>query len=289
MRVEIDDRSGFCFGVVGAIERAEELLAAGKVSGREVWSLGDIVHNAVEMRRLEELGLHRASHADMERLGGRTLLVRAHGEPPSTYRRAEALGIKIVDATCPVVARLQRLVVDAHRQMSAVGGQVVILGKKGHAEVVGLTGGVDGDALVVESEEDLEMIEFSRPVYLLSQTTQSLSLWRRIMAEIERRALAGVVANDTICRQVASREEQIGDFVRRFDAALFVSGRKSSNGKLLFEACLRANPRSHMIEEAGDIDAAWFRGVASVGVCGATSTPRWLMKFIGDHVAEMSC
>ena len=284
MKITVDDNSGFCFGVVKAISKAEEAVAG----GGQVHSLGDIVHNNVEVRRLERLGLIPVGHDHLGELGGKTLLIRAHGEPPSTYRKAQELGIRIIDATCPVVARLQRLVVEAHRQMEQVGGQVVILGKKGHAEVVGLTGGVDEDALVVESEEDLERIDFSRPIYLLSQTTQSLGLWRRIKEQIERRAAPGVqvVADDTICRQVSGREEQLDTFAGGFDVVVFVSGHKSSNGKVLFEVCRRANPRSYMVEDEGDLRGEWFEGVETVGICGATSTPRWLMAHIGACISK---
>jgi len=285
MKITVDDDSGFCFGVVKAISKAEESLSGGD----QVYSLGDIVHNTVEVRRLGRLGLIPVGHDHLGELGGKTLLIRAHGEPPSTYRKAEALGIRVIDATCPVVERLQRLVIEAHRRMQAVGGQVVILGKKGHAEVVGLTGGVDEDALVVESEEDLERIDFSRPIYLLSQTTQSLELWRRIKEQIERRAAPGVevIADDTICRQVSGREEKLDAFAREFDVVIFVSGHKSSNGKVLFEVCRRANPRSYMVEEESDLRAEWFRDVESVGICGATSTPRWLMAHIGERISRL--
>ena len=285
MRIVVDDNSGFCFGVVNAISKAEESLSGGE----EVWSLGDIVHNNVEVARLQGLGLKKAGREMLGQLGGRTLLIRAHGEPPATYRRARELGIKIIDATCPVVARLQKLVIRAHKQMSDIGGQVVILGRKGHAEVVGLTGQVDEDALVVESREDLERIDFSRPIYLLSQTTQSLGLWNEIKEDILRRAAdrSKVVVNDTICRQVAGREEHLSNFAREFDVVIFVSGHKSSNGKLLFEACCRANPRCHMVEQEADIRKEWFEGTHSVGVCGATSTPRWLMKRIAEYINEL--
>ena len=176
MRVVIDENSGFCFGVVRAISEAESAL---KQRG-EVYSLGDIVHNRVEVQRLEQLGLHTVSHEDMPRLGGRTLLIRAHGEPPRTYTHAEQLGIDIVDATCPVVARLQRVVREAYAQMAAVGGRVVLLGKRGHAEVIGLTGQVDDDVTVVEREEDLEVLDYTRPIYFLSQTTQSIDLFNHL-------------------------------------------------------------------------------------------------------------
>ncbi|WP_418992865.1 4-hydroxy-3-methylbut-2-enyl diphosphate reductase [Alistipes sp.] len=285
MLIEIDDKSGFCFGVVRAITEAEKALA-----GRgTVYSLGDIVHNRVEVQRLERLGLRTVTHADMPQLGGCRLFIRAHGEPPTTFARARKLGIEVIDATCPVVARLQARVVRAHERMRAVGGQVVILGKRGHAEVVGLTGQVAAPTLVIEGAEDLERIDFSRPLYFLSQTTQSIALFERLGDEMRRRAADpdSVRIDDTICRQVSNREEHLSGFARRFDAVVFVSGRKSSNGKVLYEVCRAANPRTHQVEEAAEIDPAWFAGAESVGICGATSTPKWLMKQCADAIGAL--
>ena len=283
MRVEIDSHSGFCFGVVRAISRAEEALQ----EQGEVFSLGDIVHNRVEVQRLERLGMHTVTHDQMPGLKGRSLFIRAHGEPPSTYRLAEELGIELIDATCPVVAKLQRRVVEAHEKMRQVGGQVVILGKRGHAEVIGLTGQVEAPTLVVETEEDLDQIDFTRPIYFLSQTTQSIGLFERLGAEMRRRAAdAGqVYIDDTICRQVSNREQHLTEFSGRFDAVVFVCGRKSSNGRVLFEVCRRANPRSYNVEEASELRPEWFEGAESVGICGATSTPKWLMQEVADAVA----
>jgi 4-hydroxy-3-methylbut-2-enyl diphosphate reductase len=285
MRVVIDDNSGFCFGVVRAIEVAEESL--GRVG--EVYSLGDIVHNRIEVQRLEELGLRTVSHDDMTALGGKMLLIRAHGEPPRTYTHAEQLGIDIVDATCPVVARLQRVVREAYAQMAAVGGRVVLLGKRGHAEVIGLTGQVDDDVTVVEREEDLEVLDYTRPIYFLSQTTQSIDLFNHLAEVIRSRMSEGLefVVNDTICRRVAGREALLAEFSRGVDVVLFVCGRKSSNGKVLSEVCRRANPRCYNIEEAQDVDMSWLDGVESVGICGATSTPRWLMESVAREVESM--
>lgn len=285
MRVTIDDNSGFCFGVVRAIDVAEESLR--RVG--DVYSLGDIVHNRIEVQRLEELGLHTVTAEDMEQLGGKTLLIRAHGEPPRTYARAEALGIDIVDATCPVVARLQRLVREAYAMMAEVGGSVVLLGKRGHAEVIGLTGQVDDDVMVVEREEDLEGLDYSRPIYFLSQTTQSIYLFNHLAEVIRGRMAEGVTltVNDTICRRVAGREALLAEFSKSVDVVLFVCGRKSSNGKVLSDVCRAANPRCYNIEEASDVDMAWFEGAESVGICGATSTPRWLMENVASAVEEM--
>lgn len=285
MRVEIDERSGCCFGVVRAISEAEKALG----EGGTVYSLGDIVHNRVEVQRLEALGLRTVTHDEMPRLAGCRLFIRAHGEPPTTYAAAQRLGITLIDATCPVVARLQRRVKEAHEAMRTVGGQVVILGKRGHAEVVGLTGQVAEPTIVIEGAGDLAQIDFTRPIHFLSQTTQSVALFGQLGAEMKRRAAdpAQVRLDDTICRQVSGREEHLAQFAARFDAVLFVCGRKSSNGRVLFEVCRRANPRTYNIEEAAEIDPAWLEGAASVGICGATSTPRWLMQRVAEAVEAL--
>ncbi len=285
MRIEIDDKSGFCFGVVRAITEAEKALA----EGGTVYSLGDIVHNRIEVQRLEHLGLQTVTHDEMPRLAGCRLFIRAHGEPPTTYAQARGLGIDLIDATCPVVARLQTRVVRAHELMRPTGGQVVILGKRGHAEVVGLTGQVDAPTIVIEGPQDLDAIDFTRPVYFLSQTTQSIALFERLCDEMRRRAAdpAQVRIEDTICRQVANREEHLAAFARRFDVVIFVCGRKSSNGKVLFEVCRRANAATYNIEEAAELEPQWFAGAASVGICGATSTPKWLMQQVADAVGRI--
>ena len=281
MEVIIDDNSGFCFGVVRAIGEAESALE--RVG--DVYSLGDIVHNRVEVQRLEQLGLHTISHEDMPRLEGRTLLIRAHGEPPRTYRMAEELGITVIDATCPVVARLQRRLREAYDKMQEVGGSVVLLGKRGHAEVIGLTGQADDDVVVVENEADLNNVDFTRPIYFLSQTTQSIALFNQLAEEIKVRA-KGVTVNidDTICRRVAGREALLADFSRSVDVVIFVSGRKSSNGRVLYEVCRGANPRSYNVEESSEIDWSWLEGAERVGICGATSTPRWLMEQVAEAI-----
>lgn len=282
MHIEIDDKSGFCFGVVRAISEAEKALA----EAGTVYSLGDIVHNRIEVQRLEREGLRTVTHADMPQLGGCRLFVRAHGEPPTTFAEARRLGIEVIDATCPVVARLQARVVRAHELMRPVAGQVVILGKRGHAEVVGLTGQVPDPTIVIENAGDLTLIDFGRPLYFLSQTTQSIALFEELGAEMRRRAsdADAVRIDDTICRQVSGREEHLAGFASRFDVVLFVCGRKSSNGKVLFEVCRRANPQTFNIEEPAEIDPAWLRGARSVGICGATSTPKWLMQEVADAI-----
>ena len=286
MRIEIDDKSGFCFGVVRAITEAERALE----QGGTVYSLGDIVHNRMEVQRLEGLGLHTITHAEMEALGGSRLFIRAHGEPPTTYAAARALGIEVIDATCPVVAKLQERVVKAHEEMRPIGGQVVILGKRGHAEVVGLTGQVADPTIVIEREQDLDLIDFTRPIYLLSQTTQSIALFNHLGEEIRRRATnpEQITIADTICRQVSGREQHLTEFAARFDVVIFVCGRKSSNGKVLFEVCRKANPRTYNIEEARELDPAWLEGVSSVGICGATSTPKWLMEQVAAQIQHLA-
>lgn len=285
MYIEIDKNSGFCFGVVRAISQAESALSE---LGGEVFSLGDIVHNRMEVQRLESLGLRTVTHQDMEGLRGRDLFIRAHGEPPTTYRRAEELGIRLIDATCPVVAQLQRKVVAAHERMRSVGGQVVILGKRGHAEVVGLTGQVEQPTIVVEREEDLQQIDFQRPIFFLSQTTQSVALFWSLAERMKERLgdEQMLTVDDTICRRVSNREKALSEFARRFDVVIFVCGKKSSNGKVLFNVCRAANTRSYNVEEEGELQPQWFEGCQSVGICGATSTPAWLMERVEKAIAE---
>lgn len=285
MRVEIDEQSGFCFGVVRAINEAEEALRNGSIA-----SLGDIVHNRIEVQRLESLGLHTISHQDIPALAGKRMLIRAHGEPPKTYDLAKEYSIEIIDATCPVVAALQRKVKAAYSKMCNVGGTVVILGKRGHAEVVGLIGQVEEKAVVIEDESDLEQVDFSHPIYFLSQTTQSVDKFNRL-ADIMRARLEDqslLTVDDTICRRVSSREANLRQFAMQHDVIIFVCGRKSSNGKVLYNICHQANGRSYNIEEASELQKEWFDGVESVGICGATSTPKWLMEDIAAIIASMN-
>ena len=285
MRVVIDDKSGFCAGVVRAISEAERALE----QGGEVFCLGDIVHNRVEVQRLESLGLKTIDHSALKQLSDCRVLIRAHGEPPATYRTAAERNLEIIDATCPVVAALQRRVKRAYEQMQLCGGTVVILGKRGHAEVVGLTGQVAEDAVVVECEADLEQIDFTHPIYFLSQTTQSVTLFNRICTLMKQRLASEsmLTVDDTICRRVSSREEHLRTFARSVDVGGRGSGRKTSNGKVLFEMCREENSRSYNIEEAAEIDRAWFDGAESVGVCGATSTPLWLMKNVAKEIERL--
>lgn len=288
MKVEIDEKSGFCFGVVKAINKVEELVlnARSDIEPKPVYCLGDIVHNGIEVKRLTDMGMKTIDIDHIKELEpNSTLLIRAHGEPPTTYQTAKDAGINIVDATCAVVAKLQKIVVDAYNKMKLVDGQVVILGKKGHPEVVGLSGQIaqhDGRIIVVENIDDIsKSIDFSRPIYLLSQTTQSLELFEQVR-QLLLSQREDCIIHDTICRQVSNRNPHLKEFAGKHDVIIFVSGKKSSNGKALYQACLSVNDKTYFVEDQTQIDMSWFDGCNSVGICGATSTPRWIM----DQVAE---
>lgn len=283
MVVEIDNDSGFCFGVVTAIRKAEEEL---EKSGT-LYCLGDIVHNSDEVQRLSSKGLKIITHEEMERLHDVKVLLRAHGEPPSTYRMARENNIEIIDATCPVVLRLQQRIKQTFSTPSEERPQIVIYGKNGHAEVNGLVGQTAGEAIVIENTDDLEKIDFTRDVALYSQTTKSLDGFRHIADAIRARLASHrrLETFDTICRQVANRVEKLQHFARSHDVVLFVAGKKSSNGKVLYANCREVNPNTYLISNADEIDPAWLNGAASVGICGATSTPRWLMEEVRDRIA----
>ncbi|MDE5684613.1 MAG: 4-hydroxy-3-methylbut-2-enyl diphosphate reductase [Muribaculaceae bacterium] len=284
--IEIDSESGFCFGVVTAIRKAEEELAR---SGT-IYCLGDIVHNSGEVERLRAKGLVTITHSDLDRLDGVKVLLRAHGEPPETYRTARERNIDVIDATCPVVLRLQKRIKELyHSTEGNARPQIVIYGKLGHAEVNGLVGQTEGNAIVVEDLSGLSQIDFSRPVALYSQTTKSLEGFRSIISEIERRMQPGVSFEyfDTICRQVSNRVDKLREFARKKDVVLFVAGAKSSNGKILFNHCLAENPRTYLVADEKDLQPAWFEGADTVGICGATSTPRWLMEQVREALAAM--
>lgn len=278
--VEVDADSGFCFGVTSAISKAESELC----SSDPLYCLGDIVHNSDEVERLRGKGLVTISHDDLAMLRNAKVLLRAHGEPPSTYLTAQKNGIEIIDATCPVVLQLQRRIKATYNQPDPP--QIVIYGKAGHAEVNGLVGQTDGHAIVVESTDQLSAIDFSRPIAVYSQTTKPLDGFRAMCNEILSRAddPSSVECHDTICRQVANRAGAIQSFASRHDVILFVAGKKSSNGRVLFGHCAKANPRTHMIANASEIDPQWLIGASSVGICGATSTPRWLMDDVRQAV-----
>lgn len=280
--VEIDSGSGFCFGVTTAIRKAEEELA----NGGTLYCLGDIVHNSMECERLKKLGLVTINHDEMERLRNVKVLLRAHGEPPETYAMAKRNGIEIIDATCPVVLQLQRRIksqYDAHGE-----AQIVIFGKPGHAEVLGLVGQTQGSARVIAHFDDVKTLDFSRDIYLYSQTTKSLDGLRQIEQEIARRKPSGrFECHDTICRQVANRMPRMRQFAQEHSLVLFVSGRKSSNGMILYNECRNVNANTHMIYTPDDIDPAWLDNVETIGICGATSTPLWLMTDVRQKVEEM--
>ena len=279
MKVEIDENSGFCFGVVNAIAKAEEELQQG-----ELYCIGDIVHNNLEVDRLKGLGLRTIDHEAFADLRDCRVLFRAHGEPPSSYALAEKNNSEVIDASCPVVLNLQQKIRAAYERVKANGGQLVIYGKRGHAEVNGLVAQTNGEALVVEREEDLKEIDFSRLVILFSQTTKSLDGFKRIEELVRASARGGVEVNDTICRKVANRIPQLREFAVRHDVVLFVSGEKSSNGKQLFAVCREANPRTYFVQGVADLSDEMFEGAESVGISGATSTPRWVMEEIKNAV-----
>lgn len=282
MKIEIDSNSGFCFGVVTAIRKAEEALE----ENRPLYCLGDIVHNAAEVERLESKGLITITHEDLKNLHDVRVLLRAHGEPPSTYEIAARNNITIIDATCPVVLQLQRRIKGASEDNEPL---ILIYGKPGHAEVNGLVGQTDGKAIVIRDVDDLDKVDLSRDIRIYSQTTKSIDGFREIVEEISRRKKdtgGDFQWFDTICRQVATRMDKIREFSMAHDVVIFVSGSKSSNGKVLFGECLKVNPRTHLISGPGELQPEWFLDLDTVGVCGATSTPGWLMKEVADKISE---
>jgi 4-hydroxy-3-methylbut-2-enyl diphosphate reductase len=286
VEVTIDAGSGFCFGVVNAIESAERELK----QTDELYCLGDLVHNSLEMERLQTLGLRTIRHEALRQLTGRTVLLRAHGEPPSTYQLAQQYRINIIDATCPVVLQLQRRIHGCFLETKDSGAQLVIYGKKGHAEVNGLVGQTDGTAIVIEKTEDLDIIDFRRDIFLFSQTTKPLDGFGQIVEAIGQRIAPDVKFRsfDTICRQVANRLPNIQAFAARHDWIYFVAGRQSSNGKMLFEECKKANPHTVFITEASGITEPLPPAIRTVGVCGATSTPKWLMEEVATRIREIN-
>lgn len=282
VQIEIDGGSGFCFGVTTAIKKAEEELAEGKT----LYCLGDIVHNSMEVDRLHKRGLITINHDQLRELHDVKVLLRAHGEPPETYELAKKNNIEIIDATCPVVLALQSRIKKKYNLSSD--GQIVIFGKNGHAEVLGLVGQTRSDAIVVENLEDVKRLDFNRSIYLYSQTTKSLDEFHRIIGYIQEHISpeATFKSFDTICRQVANRMPNIAEFATKHDLILFVSGKKSSNGKVLFKECESVNPNSYQIESAEEIDFNWLKGVKTIGICGATSTPKWLMEECRDAILK---
>jgi 4-hydroxy-3-methylbut-2-en-1-yl diphosphate reductase len=290
MIITIDKNSGYCFGVEFAIQMAEDEMA----SVPELYCLGDIVHNSMEVNRLYQKGLRIIDREQLQTLHDCKVLIRAHGEPPETYQLALKNNIELIDASCPVVLKLQNRVKHAFDHMEEVDGQIVIYGQQGHAEVIGIAGQTHNKALIVTSEADLDKVDFSRPVTLFSQTTKSTKGFYHIKALMEERIardqgdLSGFDANDSICRQVSNREPQLTRFAAEHDVVIFVSGKKSSNGKALFSVCQQVNPQSYFVENEAELEPGWFDQAASVGICGATSTPMWLMQQVADQIAALT-
>ncbi|RPH32221.1 MAG: 4-hydroxy-3-methylbut-2-enyl diphosphate reductase [Bacteroidales bacterium] len=287
MNIEIDPRSGFCFGVVNAINQAEKELQ----NADDLYCLGDIVHNSEEVSRLESKGLITIDHKSLGNLKGKKVLLRAHGEPPETYRIAKDNGIQIIDATCPVVLKLQSKIKRSWEEIKTSGGQIVIYGKKGHAEVNGLVGQTEGNAIVIETPEQLTAIDFTKPIALFSQTTMSPDKYlqladniRRLMVEAKGCEDVLLTINRTICGQVSNRKKEVVQFAQKHQVIIFVSGEKSSNGKMLYEICKEANANTYLVMNPNSIVKDWFVGYDDVGVCGATSTPVWLMEMVAERI-----
>ena len=280
--VEIDKDSGFCFGVVNAINSAEKEL----LQDKELYCLGDIVHNSQEVTRLREKGLNTINHQDLENMRNRKVLLRAHGEPPSTYLIAKQNNIQIIDATCPVVLRLQKKIQKQYKNSDMDRSQIVIFGKIGHAEVNGLVGQTEGKAIVIEKKADIIRLDLTKDIYLFSQTTMSLNDFQEIVEEIKSRLPSTLSFQyfDTICRQVANRMPNIRKFASQHDVVLFVAGKKSSNGKVLLNEAKKANPNTYHISGPDEINADWLNNAQSVGICGATSTPKWLMEEVAEQI-----
>lgn len=285
IKVEIDEGSGFCFGVVTAIHKAEEELAKGET----LYCLGDIVHNSREVERLRTMGLITINREEFKRLKNAKVLLRAHGEPPETYMIARKNNIEIIDATCPVVLRLQKRVRQGYLADSDEEKQIVIYGKSGHAEVLGLVGQTDGKAIVIEKAEEAKKLDLNKSIRLFSQTTKSLDEFQEIVEYFKQHISPKATFEyyDTICRQVANRMPKLREFAAAHDLIFFVSGKKSSNGKMLFEECLKVNANSHLIDNEKEIDPSLLQNVKSIGICGATSTPKWLMEKIYNHIQTL--
>lgn len=279
--IEIDEKSGFCFGVVNAIKRAEEELA----KGEKLYCLGDIVHNGQEVERLSNLGMVTINREQLKELRDVKVLFRAHGEPPSTYEIAKANNINLIDASCPVVLRLQKKIKNSY-DSDPKEQQILIYGKKGHAEVVGLLGQTADNAIVIENEEDLNKVNFDKNIHLFSQTTKSLDGFNHLVKTISNKMQnnAEFKYSDTICRQVANRMPNIANFAKENDIILFVSGQKSSNGKVLYEHSKSINPNTYLISEPEEVELLNLDTSKKIGICGATSTPRWLMEEVAEKV-----
>lgn len=283
--IEIDQFSGFCFGVVNAIRKAEDKLQ----ESDSFYCLGDIVHNTIEVERLRQKGLKTLTHEEMTTLRNTSVLFRAHGEPPSTYEIAQQNDIEVIDATCPVVLNLQKRIKRIYEERKGTQTQLLIFGKLGHAEVNGLVGQTNNTAIVIERKEDLEKLNFSLPIVMFSQTTKSKAAYMELVEMIQERIEKPELFeyHNTICQQFGNRMPKIKEFAASHDCIVFVSDAKSSNGKALFKACQEVNPDSHFVSGPQDVDAAWIEGKNNIGICGATSTPAWLMEQVKDRIAAL--
>lgn len=293
MKVTVDKNSGFCWGVVRTVDIAEAELESSE-DRSELYSLGEIIHNPMEIERLEKKGLKTITHSELENLKGAKILIRAHGEPPETYRRARELGIELIDATCPVVTKVQERI----RKFYEQGYQIIIFGKKDHAEVIGLIGQTNGEAVVVKSVEEIGNVDVSRKTVLFSQTTMDKAAFYRVKEELEKKIKELVIdtfedeaidfhAKDTICGQVSGRDKKLREFAHQNDIIIFVAGRHSSNGKVLYEISRKENPRTYFVENESEVQHEWLEGVETVGISGATSTPQWLMERVKSRVESM--
>lgn len=287
MSVEIEQHSGFCFGVVSAIQRAEKELQ----NGETLYCLGDIVHNSAEVERLANCGLHVISHDEFAKLSNCKVLIRAHGEPPKTYAIAKKQNITLIDATCPIVLKLQQRIREGYEDMQKTNGQVLIYGKPGHAEVVGLEGQTEHHAIIINDEKDVRQIDFSKPIRLYSQTTKSKEGYEKLQENICKQLpkSSDFIAFDTICGQVANRAKELNEFCQKHQLILFVSGKNSSNGQYLFNLCKQANANTKFISDTSELQCEWFKTIDSIGICGATSTPMWLMEHIAERILADFC
>jgi 4-hydroxy-3-methylbut-2-enyl diphosphate reductase len=291
MEVEIDKQSGFCFGVQNAVEIAEKALQ----KGEKVFSLGPIVHNDKEVDRLASLGLTSIDHEEFRNLRNCKVLIRAHGEPPETYVTADENNITIIEATCPIVKRLQSKIRETWIRTKQGKGQVVIFGKPGHAEVVGLLGQINNEGILVSGPGDFNKLNISKPIYLFAQTTMSVKEYRKLTDNLLKKMKEygipepdkNLIINKTICGQVSNREPHLKAFAKKHDTIIFVSGRESSNGKMLYSVCKNVNPDTHFVSSHEEIDKSWFKGKKSIGICGATSTPKWLIENIHDFISNI--
>lgn len=283
MQIEIDKKSGFCFGVQRAIDKVEYLIH----QGEKINCLGDIVHNHEKVSRLSELGMNTIQINDLTDTSNQTVLIRSHGEPPSTFEKMRANNNKIIDATCPVVSKLQNRIKNSYAELTKNNGQLVIYGKKEHPEVIGLNGQTEENSIVVTTNNDFDKIDFNKPIEIYSQTTMPLDGFKAISNQIKEKAKNEVIIHDTICRQVAGRVPHLKEFVKKYDVVLFVSGKKSSNGKSLFEVCQNSNSHTYFISSPEEVERRWIKNVEKIGICGATSTPQWLMEKVKTHLENL--